>query len=328
MRRNVTRLSDSRRTHMLPSDMPTADRRAPFVLAVAVLGISCAEPLIRLSAAAPLAIATWRVGFAMAVVGLVLVVSGGWHQWRTLTRQEFGLSIAAGVSLAVHFWSWNASLEYTSMAASVLLVNLQPVVVAAISARWLGEPRAGRQWAGIAIATTGAVVVALTGAGESVAGLGSWRRGMFGDTLALEGGVTVALYDPAGRRLRQRLDLWPYVGLVYGACLVSLVVLSFVARVPLTPQPLRELAIFAALAAGPVLLGHTGMNWALKSLPAYVVNLTVLGEPVGATVLAALLPWIHAVPGAATLAGGAMARSGVLVTARRARAGGAHRGLA
>ena len=79
MRRNVTRLSDSRPTHTLPSDMPTADRRAPFVLAVAVLGISCAEPLIRLSAAAPLAIATWRMAFAMAVVGLVLVVSGGWR---------------------------------------------------------------------------------------------------------------------------------------------------------------------------------------------------------------------------------------------------------
>ena len=62
-----------------------------------------------------------------------------------------------------------------------------------------------------------------------------------------------------------------------------------------------------------MLLGHTGLNWALKYLPAYVVNLTLLGEPVGATLLAALLPGIREVPGVATFVGGA------LILARRLR---------
>jgi drug/metabolite transporter (DMT)-like permease len=66
-----------------------------------------------------------------------------------------------------------------------------------------------------------------------------------------------------------------------------------------------------------MMLGHTGMNWALKHLPAYVVNLTVLGEPVGATLLAAALPGIREVPGVHTLVGGALILVGALVTARR-----------
>ena len=100
--------------------------------------------------------------------------------------------------------------------------------------------------------------------------------------------------------------------------------LAGVLRVPVSAQPPRELAIFAGLALGPMMLGHTGMNWALRYLPAYTVNLTVLGEPVGATALAAVLPGIAEIPSPATLAGGAIVLAGVVVTmmgAGRARAG-------
>jgi drug/metabolite transporter (DMT)-like permease len=141
---------------------------------------------------------------------------------------------------------------------------------------------------------------------------------VLGDLLALVGAVTGALYYVAGRRLRQTLDLWPYVGLVYTACFVVLVALALARGEPLLPQPRREWLIFAALAAGPMMLGHTGMNWALKHLPAYVVNLTVLGEPVGATLVAAALPGIREVPGAHTLVGGALILTGAVLTAREA----------
>jgi drug/metabolite transporter (DMT)-like permease len=129
--------------------------------------------------------------------------------------------------------------------------------------------------------------------------------------------VTVALYYLAGRRLRQTLDLWPYVGLVYSACVLTLLVIAGIARIPLAPQPPREILIFTALALGPMLLGHTGMNWALRYLPAYVVTLTVLGEPVGATLLAAVLPGIREIPSPITLLGGAVVLGGILLALSR-----------
>lgn len=144
-------------------------------------------------------------------------------------------------------------------------------------------------------------------------------RALLGDGLALAGAVTAACYFAAGRRVRSTLDLRPYVGLVYGTCFVVLIAFAAVVRAPVLGQPPRELAIFLALAIGPMLLGHTALNWALKYLPAYVVNLTLLGEPVGATILAAQLPGIREVPGELILVGGAIILAGICVTARTAR---------
>jgi drug/metabolite transporter (DMT)-like permease len=219
--------------------------------------------------------------------------------------------------LALHFWSWNSSVALTSVAASVVLVNTQPVVVALLSAVWLREAPSRRQWTGIAIAMVGALIVAVP---DLVGGMGDTTahpRALLGDLLALGGALTAALYFVAGRRLRSSLGLWPYVGLVYGTCLVVLLALVVATRAPLAPQPPREVAIFAALALGPMLLGHTGLNWALKHSPAYVVNLTLLGEPVGATLIAATIPGIRELPGPATLLGGAVVLAGILLTARR-----------
>jgi drug/metabolite transporter (DMT)-like permease len=295
------------------------------VLALSLVGISLAAPLIRLSAADPLVIATWRLGFSMIIVAAALVIGGGWREWRTLAAKDYLFALGAGVLLAIHFWSWNASLRYTSVAASVALVNVQPVIIAMVSVLWLRESPSRVQWIGIALAVVGALIVGmadvpggLSAIGPALLGEGqSGSRALFGDLLAMLGAVTAAGYYLIGRRLRQHLGLWPYVALVYGAAFGVCLLLTQFAGKPLAPQPPRELAIFAGLALGPMLLGHTGMNWALGHLPAFIVNLTTLGEPIGATILAALLPGIAEVPGVGTIAGGALVLVGVVLAARR-----------
>jgi drug/metabolite transporter (DMT)-like permease len=286
------------------------------VLALALLGISTAGPLVRLSAAHPVAIAAWRVGFSLVVIAAALALTGGWRQWRRLDRPSLGLAVGAGVMLALHFWSWNASISLTTIAASAVLVNLHPVIVAVISSLWLHERPTRRQWLGIAVAMMGALIVGAADLGALRASASGMA--LLGDGLALIGALTVAIYYLIGRRIRQTLDLWPYVALVYFTCFVTLIVIAVAAQVPLYPQPRRELLIFGALALGPMLLGHTGMNWALRYLPAYVVTLTVLGEPVGATLLAALLPGIREVPPLLTLVGGALVLGGILLALSRA----------
>ncbi len=275
--------------------------------------MSIAAPLVRLSHAPPLAIATWRLGLSVAIVGGVAAVTGTWRQWRRLERQDLAVAGGAGLALAVHFWSWIASIGLTSIAASVVLVNLQPVFVAAGSGWWLGEPPTRRQWIGIALGVAGALVVGL---GDVRANGPTGGRALLGDALAIVGALGGAAYYLAGRRLRPRLDLWPYTTLVYGGCFVALLLAALVTGTALWPQPPREVGLFAALAAGPMLLGHTGMNWALRHLPAFVVNLTGLGEPVGATLLAWLVPAIGEPPGLAAVVGGALILAGAREAAR------------
>ncbi|HTE46719.1 MAG TPA: DMT family transporter [Gemmatimonadaceae bacterium] len=288
-----------------------------LVLALALIGISFAGPLVRLSHAHPLAIAIWRLGFSLIIIAIALVVTGSWRQWTRLHRSELSLAMGAGVMLALHFWAWNSSVNMTTVSASVVLVNMQPALVALLSAAWLHEPPTSKQWMGIAVAIVGATIVALPDLADTVHS--TTGHALLGDGLALAGAATAACYFVVGRRLRVKLDIWPYVAVVYGTCFVVLLLFAAAVRAPVLGQPPRELEIFAALAVGPMLFGHTGLNWALKYLPAYVVNLALLGEPIGATMLAAALPGIREIPGIATLLGGALIVAGIYVTARSAR---------
>lgn len=298
---------------------PTETGGAPvtLVLVLALVGISFAGPLVRLSHAHPLAIAIWRLGFSLVVIAVALVASGTWRQFTRLDRRGLAVAVTAGVMLAIHFWSWNSSVGMTTVAASVVLVNVQPALVALLSGVILAEAPTSGQWLGIATAMVGAAVVALPDLLENTGPVTG--RAMMGDLLALLGAAMAAGYVIAGRRLRRVLDIWPYVAIVYGVCFVVLIGFAAAVHAPVMGQPPRELLIFLALAIGPMLLGHTGLNWALKYLPAYVVNLTLLGEPVGATFLAALLPGIREIPHAATLVGGLLVLLGIFLAARTTR---------
>src|SRR6266480_4105239 len=120
-----------------------------WVLALSLLGVSFAGPLVRLSAANPVTIAVWRLGFSLLIVAAFLIATKEWRDWKRITSGELTLAAAAGVSLALHFWAWNASIHLTTIAASVTLVSLQPVIVVGISAVVLHETPTRRQLVGI-----------------------------------------------------------------------------------------------------------------------------------------------------------------------------------
>ena len=181
------------------------DRRTPLVLTAALLGVSLSGPLVRISHAHPLAIASWRIAFSLVIIAVALAITGQWRQWRRLTRGEVLIAMGAGGMLALHFWSWNTSVTLTSVAASVVLVNTQPVVVALLSVIWLREAPSRRQWTGIAVAMTGALIVASPDFANDTAAT-AHPRALLGDLLALLRAVTAAIYFVSGRRLRATLD--------------------------------------------------------------------------------------------------------------------------
>lgn len=296
---------------MLEPSSPVRRVSPAWVLGFSLLGISFAGPLTRLSHADPLVIAAWRLVFSLVIVAIALLVTREWRDWKFLSLRDCALASAAGVALALHFWAWNASIHLTTIAASVTLVNLQPAFIVAISAVFLRELPTRKQLLGIGIAIAGAMIIALPAWQEP-----SLRsNAALGNILAISAAITAAIYYSIGRHLRQRYGIWSYVGLAYSACAIVLLAAAALTHARVLPQAPREFSIFIALAIGPMLLGHTGMNWALKFLPAYVVNLVTLGEPIGATILGAILPGIRQVPTALTIIGGVVVLAGVTVAA-------------
>jgi drug/metabolite transporter (DMT)-like permease len=288
-----------------------------LVLLLAVLATTYAGPVIRFAAAPAIAIAFWRLALVLPVTG-VLAWKGGRGADRSPTsRASFFLMALSGLCLAVHFWTWIASLRFTTVASSVLLVNLRPIFVWVIAATWLGEHPGPRERWGIALAVLGATLI---GGGDA------WRSpgggALRGDLLALAGAVAAAVYSVIGRRVRRTVGVWSYATIVYGVAAIFLGVVAVLGRSPLTGFGSRDWAVFAALAAGPMLVGHTGMNYALKHFRATTVNVAGLGEPVGATLIAWLVPAIHEVPSVTALGGGILVLAGIaLSVTERRRAG-------
>jgi drug/metabolite transporter (DMT)-like permease len=292
----------------------SAPSRPPLTYAVLFLSVaamSWAAPLIRFTDEAPLVISFWRLALSLPLIAGILTVRGEWSEFRELGPREWSIAAAAGIFLAAHFGTWIASVQLTSVAASVALVSTQPVWVAIFAMLFLGERPAPRQWIGIGVAVAGAAVI----------GWGDWGGGpepLLGDTLALAGAFLVAAYYVLGRGLRRRVSLWPYVAVVYGSATLALLVLLVATRSPvLGPFEPADWLVFVALAVGPMMVGHTAQNWALRYLPAYAVNLTLLGEPVGATMIAWTLPAIAEAPPATAVAGGALILSGIVIGLRR-----------
>ncbi|GAA0505192.1 DMT family transporter [Halorubrum aquaticum] len=277
-------------------------------LVTAVLAVSTGAILVRWSDAPSSVAAFYRVLFTT----LPLLPVAAWRyrdQFGRIDRRDLGFATLSGVALALHFASWFESLEWTSVAASVTLVQAQPVFVALGAWLLLRERVTRRIAVGIGVAVGGIVAMSL---GDFLGGVLVGPAPLYGNGLALFGAVTAAGYVLAGRSLRQRLALVPYVVVVYGVCTVSLLALVLAQGHPLSGYPPREWAVFLGLAVGPGLFGHTVINWVLGYLESSVVSVSLLGEPVGATVLALVL--LGEAPTRFTVVGGVIVLSGIYFT--------------
>ena len=283
-----------------------------LLLAVAVLAVSTSAPLIRAAAAPTLAIAFWRNALALPVLGgWIAVRSGERSGWSLRTSGERRLSRISGLLLAAHFATWVPSLSFTSVASSVALVATQPVW-AALIARWRGEEVARGTWVGIGLAVAGAVV--LTGVDLSISG-----RALFGDLLALLGGMLAAAYVTVGADIRRTVSTTGYALACYSTAAAALLAVCVVGRQDLWGYDAGTWWAIAGLVLGAQLLGHTLVNRVLESITPTIVSVAILFEILGATVIARLA--FDETPPAGAWPAALLIAAGVVVVVRSGRGG-------
>jgi drug/metabolite transporter (DMT)-like permease len=279
-----------------------------LTLSLAVVCVSFGAIFVRLAQAPPLAVSFYRVAIASLIL-LPFASKDARRSWPALDGRRRLLVLAAGLALALHFATWIASLSYTTVASSVLLVNTSPLFAIVLSRLFLHEKPSPVVQVAIPVALFGAALIAF---GDWAGSPGS----LLGNGLAVAGAVTVAAYQVVGRGLRDALPLNAYVLGVWGTAALALAALARAFGVPLGGYSRRTWLLYLALAVVPTIGGHGLVNKSLRSLPAPTVGLFLLGEPVIASLLAwvlfreALGPW--------TLAGGAVVLGALgLVLARR-----------
>lgn len=310
-----------------------AEERVPplFALGVAVLAVSTSAILVRWSAAPSLVKAFYRVLFTTALLAPFAFGRYRAHFAR-ISRSDVLVAVVSGTALALHFATWFESLNHTTVAASVTLVQAQPLFVTVGAWALLDERVSRRTVAGILVAFGGMVVMSFGDLLASVRGgvlsasvadvAAAATAGdvtLYGNGLAVFGAIMAAAYVLAGRSLRQRIALIPYVTVVYGVCTALLFGFTVAGGHALVGYPPREWILFLAMAVGPGIFGHTVVNWALAHLESSVVSVSLLGDPLGSTLLALLL--LGEIPSTATVLGGAVVLGGIYVTASARRDG-------
>jgi len=280
--------------------------RLPFIylaIFLAVLAMSTASIMIRYCTAPALIIAFYRVLFTSLLAG-----GARGHRLKNsiagIERCDFYYIIGAGIFLALHFAFWISSLDYTSISSSVLFTNLQVIFVLLFSIFFLREKLSYTVMGGIFLALAGSLLIAH----------GDLRSGkLLGDMLALASGLFVAIYFIIGRRMRARIGALDYTFIVSAIASMVLLPVCLVGRLSLSGYPLLDWGLFILLALGPGLAGHGILNWALKYVKAPIVAVSILGESVGATILAYLffrevLQWYQ-------IAGGLLILIGIYIAA-------------
>lgn len=251
-----------------------------LLLILGIIAISFSSIFIRWSHAQASVMAMYRL-FLTCLLLLPFMLRSR-PPLRSISRRDWGQMAASGIFLALHFLFWMKSLSYTSVASSTILLALEPILVLA-GAYWVFRERTtARAVMGMSAAIIGA---ALIGWGD----VGISGTALKGDLLSLIGTAAVAVHLLIGQSAAKRIPSLFYSMTVFLVAALSFLLYNLAMSIPVLGYSLREWGIFALLALVPTIFGHVLFNWLLQYVNAATVSMSVLGEPVGATILAYLL---------------------------------------
>jgi drug/metabolite transporter (DMT)-like permease len=292
--------------------------RVVAVLAVALVAVGLAAIFIRLAEAPSLVVAFWRMAIAALVLAPFTVVA---LRRTPLSATTAWPTLWAGALLGVHFAAWITSLSYTTVATSVTLVATVPLWVALFSWLFLRRPPPLSVLFGVLIAVAGGAVIAfgdITAARvDGMSAAAAAPAPLLGNALAVIGAIAAAGYLLLGRSAqRHGLGLQAYVGVAYAIAALVLAPWPFLLGDAYLGYGSSTFMWIVLLALVPQLIGHTGINFAMKHVdPTRVATATLL-EPAIAGVVAA---WLFVeVPGTLALVGMGVVLLGVVMTTRSA----------
>ncbi|WP_026908583.1 DMT family transporter [Paucisalibacillus globulus] len=252
----------------------------PYIaIVIGVLSVSTSAVLVKLAGNAPAAIiANYRLLLAVLLMAPIMILKYR-HEFKLITKKDWLLSSLAGIFLAFHFILWFESLNYTSVASSVVLVTLQPIFAFLGTYLFFKERFSSGAVISMVIALLGSVIISW---GDfQISGMA-----LFGDILAFIGAIAITAYFLLGQNARKRVSLMTYTFVVYGVSSITLILYNLLLQNPFLGYPTKYWIIFLALAIIPTFFGHTLFNWALKWLSTSTISMAIVFEPIGASILA------------------------------------------
>ena len=254
----------------------------PYIpIIIGVISISLSAIFVKLAEAESGVIAFYRMLFSVLIMSPLFFLKYK-HELKSLNKKDWLFTSVAGVFLAFHFILWFESLNYTSVASSTVLVTLQPIFALAGTYLFFKEKISVKAIVATVVAISGSVLIAW----------GDFRvsgDAFYGDVLALIACALITGYFLFGQEVRKRLSLITYTMIVYSVSTIVLFLYVLIMDQSFGPYDSNEWILFLLLAIVPNLLGHNLFNWAIKYVSTNIISISILFEPIGATLLAFII---------------------------------------
>jgi drug/metabolite transporter (DMT)-like permease len=290
----------------------------PYIaLAISIISVSFAAIFIYYldSLGAPaLTIAFYRLLFTTLLIApFVFVHKKTRIELLNLPQRHVVIMGVIGLILAAHFALWITSLTKTSIASSVILVTAHPILVAPLAYYFLKERLSAVNITGILLSVGGVIILVYGNYGLPSYVLDSVE----GNILAMLGGAAAGLYILGGRVMRKTISIATYAFVVYATGTVALFFVCLLFNAPLLQFSIDVYALTLLMAVVAGIFGHTLYNWSLRYVRASLASVVLLGEPIGSSILAYVLPGIQQIPSQYTLIGGSIILLGIYLTSRK-----------
>lgn len=278
-----------------------------MIVLLGVAGASLSAVFVRWSTAPSLVLVFYRMAITVVLMTPVALLRCR-KELAALQPRKVLLCLASGAALGLHFTCYFESLRFTSIAASVVLVDTEVLFVALGTVVFWKKRLSGRQWCAILLAFGGSVAVAMA---DSATG---GADALLGDGLALLGAVAVAVYTMIGSVCRRTVSTTVYTYLVYLTAGCTVLLAALARGTALAGYGAVNLWMALGLAVFSTLLGHSVFSWGLKYLSAAFVSMVKLMEPVAAAVWGVLL--FRELPGWPVILGGCAIIAGLALYTR------------
>jgi drug/metabolite transporter (DMT)-like permease len=248
-------------------------------LVISIIAISFSAIFVKWSDAPATILSMYRMWLACALMAPMVYIHR--QEFKKLSKQDWYLLFFSGAFLALHFALWFSSLKLTTVASSTIILAIQPII-SLLGGFFFYKERTTTS----AILTMGIAIIGAMMIGWGDIGLDS--KAILGDFLSFLSVVAVVGYLLIGQSIVKKMSHWIYTFCVFffAACLLTLY--NLVIKESLHGYSSKEWGIFLLLAIVPT-VAHVINNWLLNYVNATTISMSILGEPVGASLLAVLL---------------------------------------
>jgi len=283
-------------------------KRLIVILGVAAMSLSAI--FVRYSSAPSIVLVLYRMLFSVLLL-LPSVLLKNRDELKSMQRKDWLLCAVSGIFIGLHFTAYFEALQWTSIAAAVVLSDTEVLFLALAMVLLFRKKLSGGAWLSILLAFGGSIVIAMA---DSSAGTSTLR----GTLLGLSSGILMSVYTMIGAVCRKKVSTTVYTFLVYCMAGLTVMAVAILGGTPLLGYGVINVGLGLGLAVFPTLLGHSVFSWGLKYLPPTFIASAKLLEPV----LAAIMGWLlfRENPGWQVAVGGAIVVMGIALYSRIAAA--------